>query len=68
MSAQQWMYLSVFLSLLQHEDMSVDIFKNIVISLKAENKDVFKEHGLDDTHVIFITKLIKGANTSEVQT
>ncbi|KAL1281500.1 hypothetical protein QQF64_000303 [Cirrhinus molitorella] len=47
-----------------HEQMSVQMFDDIVKSLKAENKDVLKEHGLDDKDVIFIKELIEGAKTS----
>uniref|UniRef100_A0A9J7Z2V6 HD domain-containing protein n=1 Tax=Cyprinus carpio carpio TaxID=630221 RepID=A0A9J7Z2V6_CYPCA len=51
----------------KHEQMSVLMFDDIVKSLKAENEDVLKEHGLDDKDVIFIKELIEGAKTSEVQ-
>ncbi|KAK2909491.1 hypothetical protein Q8A67_005328 [Cirrhinus molitorella] len=51
---------------LQHEQMSVLLFDDIVKSLKAENKDVLKEHGLDDKDVIFIKELNEGAKTSEI--
>lgn len=57
----------IFVSLLQHEQMSVLMFDDIVKSLKAENEDVLKEHGLEDKDVIFIKELIEGAKTSEVQ-
>lgn len=59
---------SMFLYLLQHEQMSVQMFDDIVRSLKAENEDVMKEHGLDDRDITFIKELIEGAKTSEVQT
>ncbi|KAL1281479.1 hypothetical protein QQF64_000282 [Cirrhinus molitorella] len=49
----------------KHEQMSVLLFDDIVKSLKTENKDVLKEHGLDDKDVIFIKELIEGAKTSE---
>ncbi|KAL1281473.1 hypothetical protein QQF64_000276 [Cirrhinus molitorella] len=49
----------------KHEQMSVLMFDDIVKSLKAENEDVLKEHGLDDKDVIFIKELIEGAKTSE---
>uniref|UniRef100_A0A672LDH8 HD domain-containing protein n=1 Tax=Sinocyclocheilus grahami TaxID=75366 RepID=A0A672LDH8_SINGR len=52
----------------QHEQMSVLMFDDIVKSLKAENEDVLKEHGLDDKDATFIKELIEGAKTSEVQT
>ncbi len=52
----------------QHEQMSVQMFDDIVKSLQAENEDVLKEHGLDDKDVTFIKELIEGAKTSEVQT
>uniref|UniRef100_A0A8C1K9J8 Uncharacterized protein n=1 Tax=Cyprinus carpio TaxID=7962 RepID=A0A8C1K9J8_CYPCA len=51
----------------KHEQMSVLMFDDIVKSLKAENEDVLKEHGLDDKDMIFIKELIEGAKTSEVQ-
>uniref|UniRef100_A0A9J7Z0T9 HD domain-containing protein n=1 Tax=Cyprinus carpio carpio TaxID=630221 RepID=A0A9J7Z0T9_CYPCA len=51
----------------KHEQMSVLMFDDIVKSLKAENEDVLKEHGLEDKDVIFIKELIEGAKTSEVQ-
>ncbi|KAL0151885.1 hypothetical protein M9458_052886, partial [Cirrhinus mrigala] len=44
--------------------MSVLMFDDIVKSLKAENEDVLKEHGLDDKDVTFIKELIEGAKTS----
>ncbi|RXN03128.1 deoxynucleoside triphosphate triphosphohydrolase SAMHD1-like [Labeo rohita] len=49
----------------KHEQMSVLMFDDIVKSLKAENEDVLKEHGLDDKDVTFIKELIEGAKTSE---
>ncbi|KAK2909492.1 hypothetical protein Q8A67_005329 [Cirrhinus molitorella] len=49
----------------KHEHMSVQMFDDIVKSLKAENEDVLKEHGLDDKDVSFIKELIEGAKTSE---
>ncbi|XP_016100269.1 deoxynucleoside triphosphate triphosphohydrolase SAMHD1-like [Sinocyclocheilus grahami] len=49
----------------KHEQMSVQMFDDIVKRLKAENEDVLKEHGLDDEDVIFIKELIEGAKTSE---
>uniref|UniRef100_A0A672KDC5 Deoxynucleoside triphosphate triphosphohydrolase SAMHD1-like n=1 Tax=Sinocyclocheilus grahami TaxID=75366 RepID=A0A672KDC5_SINGR len=49
----------------QHEQMSVLMFDDIVKSLKAENEDVLKEHGLDDKDATFIKELIEGAKTSE---
>ncbi|KAL1281474.1 hypothetical protein QQF64_000277 [Cirrhinus molitorella] len=49
----------------KHEQMSVQMFDDIVKSLKAENEDVLKEHGLDDKDVTFIKELIEGAKTSE---
>ncbi|RXN27971.1 deoxynucleoside triphosphate triphosphohydrolase SAMHD1-like protein [Labeo rohita] len=49
----------------KHEQMSVLMFNDIVKSLKAENEDVLKEHGLDDKDVTFIKELIEGAKTSE---
>ncbi|KTG02441.1 hypothetical protein cypCar_00045147, partial [Cyprinus carpio] len=49
----------------KHEQMSVLMFDDIVKSLKAENEDVLKEHGLEDKDVIFIKELIEGAKTSE---
>uniref|UniRef100_A0A8C1KNK5 HD domain-containing protein n=1 Tax=Cyprinus carpio TaxID=7962 RepID=A0A8C1KNK5_CYPCA len=49
----------------EHEQMSVLMFDDIVKSLKAENEDVLKEHGLDDKDVTFIKELIEGAKTSE---
>ncbi|KAL0151857.1 hypothetical protein M9458_052858, partial [Cirrhinus mrigala] len=48
-----------------HEQMSVLMFDDIVKSLKAENEDVLKEHGLDDKDVTFIKELIEGVKTSE---
>ncbi|KAK2909490.1 hypothetical protein Q8A67_005327 [Cirrhinus molitorella] len=47
----------------KHEQMSVQMFDVIVKSLKAENEDVLKEHGLDDKDVSFIKELIEGAKT-----
>ncbi|KAL1281491.1 hypothetical protein QQF64_000294 [Cirrhinus molitorella] len=47
----------------KHEQMSVQMFDDIVKSLKAENEDVLK--GLDDKDVIFIKELIEGAKTSD---
>ncbi|RXN31520.1 deoxynucleoside triphosphate triphosphohydrolase SAMHD1-like protein [Labeo rohita] len=62
----QVIYVSmIFLFLLQHEQMSVLMFDDIVKSLKAENEDVLKKHGLDDKDVTFIKELIEGAKTSE---
>ncbi|ROI17120.1 Deoxynucleoside triphosphate triphosphohydrolase SAMHD1 [Anabarilius grahami] len=58
---------SVFVSLLQHEQMSVLMFDDIVKTLKAENEDVLKEHGLDDRDVIFIKELIEGAKASAAE-
>ncbi|KAL1281504.1 hypothetical protein QQF64_000307 [Cirrhinus molitorella] len=49
----------------KHEQMSVLMFDDIMKSLKAQNEDVLKEHGLDDKDVIFIKELIEGAKTSE---
>uniref|UniRef100_A0A8C1QJ33 HD domain-containing protein n=1 Tax=Cyprinus carpio TaxID=7962 RepID=A0A8C1QJ33_CYPCA len=49
----------------KHEQMSVLMFDDIVKSLKAENEDVLKEHGMEDKDVIFIKELIEGAKTSE---
>ncbi|XP_073697908.1 deoxynucleoside triphosphate triphosphohydrolase SAMHD1-like [Garra rufa] len=49
----------------KHEQMSVQMFDAIVKSLKAENEDVLKEHGLDDKDVTFIKELIEGAKTAE---
>ncbi|XP_052402770.1 deoxynucleoside triphosphate triphosphohydrolase SAMHD1-like [Carassius gibelio] len=49
----------------KHEQMSVQMFDDIVRSLKAENEDVMKEHGLDDRDITFIKELIEGAKTSE---
>ncbi|KAL1281478.1 hypothetical protein QQF64_000281 [Cirrhinus molitorella] len=49
----------------KHEQMSVKMFEDIVKSLKAENKDVLNEHGLDDKDVTFIKELIEGEKTSE---
>uniref|UniRef100_A0A9J7YS89 HD domain-containing protein n=1 Tax=Cyprinus carpio carpio TaxID=630221 RepID=A0A9J7YS89_CYPCA len=49
----------------KHEQMSILMFDDIVKSLKAENEDVLKEHGLDDKDVTFIKELIEGAKTSE---
>uniref|UniRef100_A0A8C2CBY5 HD domain-containing protein n=1 Tax=Cyprinus carpio TaxID=7962 RepID=A0A8C2CBY5_CYPCA len=49
----------------EHEQMSVLMFDDIVKSLKAENEDVLKEHGLVDKDVTFIKELIEGAKTSE---
>ncbi|XP_016118757.1 deoxynucleoside triphosphate triphosphohydrolase SAMHD1-like, partial [Sinocyclocheilus grahami] len=49
----------------KHEQMSVLMFDDIVKSLKAENEDVLKEHGLDDKDATFIKELIEGAKTSE---
>uniref|UniRef100_A0A8C2IUS8 HD domain-containing protein n=1 Tax=Cyprinus carpio TaxID=7962 RepID=A0A8C2IUS8_CYPCA len=49
----------------QHEQMSILMFDDIVKSLKAENEDMLKEHGLDDKDVTFIKELIEGATTSE---
>ncbi len=43
------------------------MFDDIVKLLKAENEDVLKEYGLDDTDVTFIKELIEGAKASEVQ-
>ncbi|KAL1281481.1 hypothetical protein QQF64_000284, partial [Cirrhinus molitorella] len=43
----------------KHEQMSVKMFEDIVKSLKAENEDVLKEHGLDDKDVTFIEELIE---------
>uniref|UniRef100_A0A672K2P5 HD/PDEase domain-containing protein n=1 Tax=Sinocyclocheilus grahami TaxID=75366 RepID=A0A672K2P5_SINGR len=63
-----FMMSSVFLSLLQHEQMSVLMFDDIVKCLKDENEDVLKKHGLDDKDATFIKELIEGAKTSEVQT
>lgn len=58
---------SVFVSLLQHEQMSVQMFDDIVKSLKDENEDVLKEHGLNDRDVIFIKELIEGAKDSAAE-
>uniref|UniRef100_A0A673LK60 Si:ch73-236c18.9 n=1 Tax=Sinocyclocheilus rhinocerous TaxID=307959 RepID=A0A673LK60_9TELE len=49
----------------EHEQMSVLMFDDIVKSLKDENEDVLKEHGLDDKDATFIKELIEGAKTSE---
>ncbi|RXN03126.1 deoxynucleoside triphosphate triphosphohydrolase SAMHD1-like protein [Labeo rohita] len=46
-----------------HEQMSVKMFKHIVETLKKKNKDVLKEHGLNDKDVLFIEELIEGAST-----
>ncbi|XP_067260335.1 deoxynucleoside triphosphate triphosphohydrolase SAMHD1-like [Chanodichthys erythropterus] len=51
----------------KHEQMSVQMFDDIVKSLKAENEDVLKEHGLDDRDVIFIKELIEGAKASAAE-
>ncbi|XDV16838.1 hypothetical protein PO909_016368, partial [Leuciscus waleckii] len=48
----------------EHEQMSVLMFDDIVKSLKAENENVLKEHGLDDKDVTFIKELIEGAKDS----
>lgn len=48
----------------KHEQMSVQMFDSIVKSL---NKELLKEHGLDDNDVIFIKELIEGAQTSGVE-
>ncbi|KAK7161021.1 hypothetical protein R3I94_003862 [Phoxinus phoxinus] len=48
----------------KHEQMSVQMFDDIVKSLKTENEDVLKEHGLDDKDVTFIKELIEGAKDS----
>ncbi|XP_067298517.1 deoxynucleoside triphosphate triphosphohydrolase SAMHD1-like [Pseudorasbora parva] len=55
---------SVCVSLLQHEQMSVQLFDDIVKSLKAENENVLKENGLDNGDVTFIKELIEGAKAS----
>ncbi|XP_073697918.1 deoxynucleoside triphosphate triphosphohydrolase SAMHD1-like [Garra rufa] len=52
----------------KHEQMSVQMVDDILKSLKAENEDVLKEHGLDDKDVTFIKELIEGAKTAEVPT
>uniref|UniRef100_A0A9J8CDE6 HD domain-containing protein n=1 Tax=Cyprinus carpio carpio TaxID=630221 RepID=A0A9J8CDE6_CYPCA len=49
----------------KHEQMSIQMFDDIVKSMKAENEDVLKEYGLDDKDVTFIKELIEGAKTSE---
>ncbi|XP_073697901.1 deoxynucleoside triphosphate triphosphohydrolase SAMHD1-like [Garra rufa] len=49
----------------KHEQMSVQMFDDIMKSLKADNEDMLKEHGLDDKDVTFIKELIEGAKTSE---
>ncbi|XP_026120864.1 deoxynucleoside triphosphate triphosphohydrolase SAMHD1-like [Carassius auratus] len=49
----------------EHEQMSVQMFDDIVKRLKAENEDVFEEHGLGDKDVTFIKELIKGAKKLE---
>lgn len=59
-----FMISSVFVSFLQHEQMSVLMIDYIVKSLKAENENVLKEHGLDDRDVTFIKELIEGAKAS----
>ncbi|KAK7161024.1 hypothetical protein R3I94_003864 [Phoxinus phoxinus] len=51
----------------KHEQMSVQMFDDIVKSLKTENEDVLKEHGLDDTDVTFIKELIEGAKDSDAE-
>ncbi|XP_051742016.1 deoxynucleoside triphosphate triphosphohydrolase SAMHD1-like [Ctenopharyngodon idella] len=51
----------------KHEQMSVLMFDDIVKSLKAENEDVLKEHGLNDRDVIFIKELIEGAKDSAAE-
>ncbi|KAL1281477.1 hypothetical protein QQF64_000280 [Cirrhinus molitorella] len=48
----------------KHEQMSVLMFDDIVKSLKAEDENVLKQHGLDDKDVSFIKELIEGAKTS----
>ncbi|CAM4454371.1 unnamed protein product [Leuciscus chuanchicus] len=48
----------------KHEQMSVLMFDDIVKSLKAENENVLKEHGLDEKDVTFIKELIEGAKDS----
>ncbi|CAM4454575.1 unnamed protein product [Leuciscus chuanchicus] len=46
------------------KQMSVLMFDDIVKSLKTENENVLKEHGLDDKDVTFIKELIEGAKDS----
>ncbi|CAM4454073.1 unnamed protein product [Leuciscus chuanchicus] len=48
----------------KHEQMSVLMFDDIVKSLKTENENVLKEHGLDEKDVKFIEELIEGAKDS----
>ncbi|XP_067296699.1 deoxynucleoside triphosphate triphosphohydrolase SAMHD1-like [Pseudorasbora parva] len=48
----------------KHEQMSVQLFDDIVKSLKAENENVLKENGLDNGDVTFIKELIEGAKAS----
>ncbi|CAM4454622.1 unnamed protein product [Leuciscus chuanchicus] len=48
----------------KHEQMSLLMFDDIVKSLKTENENVLKEHGLDDKDVTFIKELIEGAKDS----
>jgi len=47
--------------------MSVQMFDDIVKSLKTENENVLKEHGLDDKDVTFIKELIEGAKDSAAE-
>ncbi|KAG1955778.1 HD domain-containing metal-dependent phosphohydrolase family protein [Pimephales promelas] len=51
----------------KHEQMSVQMFDDIVKSLKTENENVLKEHGLDDKDVTFIKELIEGAKDSAAE-
>ncbi|KAG1974107.1 HD domain-containing metal-dependent phosphohydrolase family protein [Pimephales promelas] len=51
----------------KHELMSVQMFDDIVKSLKTENENVLKEHGLDDKDVTFIKELIEGAKVSDAE-
>ncbi|XP_039540206.1 deoxynucleoside triphosphate triphosphohydrolase SAMHD1-like [Pimephales promelas] len=51
----------------KHEQMSVQMFDDIVKSLKTENENVLKEHGLGDKDVTFIKELIEGAKDSAAE-